>query len=53
MEVSEQQSCTFQGRTYSHDAEVCGDEKCMICDDGRWEDASDLFPPKKSGILSP
>lgn len=53
MQGSEYNSCSFKGRTYSHDAEVCDDKKCMVCNDGKWEDAYDLFPPKKSGIFSP
>jgi hypothetical protein len=53
MEGSQYNTCSFMDRTYSHDAEVCGDDKCMICNNGKWEDAIELFPPKKSGILSP
>jgi hypothetical protein len=53
MESSEQNSCSFHGRNYSHDSEVCTDEECMICNDGKWENSSDLFPPKESGLLSP
>ena len=53
MELFEKQSCSFQGRSYSDDSEVCDNEKCMICDDGNWVQSTDLFPPKKSGIFSP
>ncbi len=53
MENRYKNTCSYMGNTYAHDAEVCGDGKCMICKDGKWEDASDLFPPKESGIFSP
>ena len=53
MEPIKKNTCSFKGETYNHDAEVCGEEKCMICNDGKWEEFSDLFPPKASGIFSP
>ena len=53
MEPIKKNTCSFKGETYNHDAEVCGEQKCMICNDGKWEEFSDLFPPKASGIFSP
>lgn len=43
-------TCSYKGHTYEHDSEVCGDEKCMICNNGKWEETTALFPPKDSGI---
>jgi hypothetical protein len=53
MEPIKKNTCSFKGETYNHDAEVCGEEKCMICKDGKWEEFTGLFPPKASGIFSP
>ncbi len=53
MERSDYKSCIYQERMYHHDSEVCTESSCMICKDGSWEETTDLFPPKKSGILSP
>jgi hypothetical protein len=46
-------TCSYDGQTYGHDAEVCADGKCRLCKDGKWEETTDLFPAKESGILSP
>jgi hypothetical protein len=53
MEGSERKSCAYEGTLYSDDAEVCAEGKCMICQDGEWQETTELFPPKKSGIFSP
>ena len=29
-------TCSFDGKEYSHEAEVCTTTKCMRCDDGNW-----------------
>lgn len=53
METFEFNGCSLYGRNYSHDAHVCTEEKCVICNNGDWVDASELFPPKQSGLHSP
>ncbi len=30
-------SCTYNNRTYKHGALLCLMEKCMTCNDGKWE----------------
>jgi len=50
MERFTEDTCSYKGHTYGHDSEVCGDGKCMICKDGNWEETTDLFPPKETGI---
>ncbi len=53
MERSDYKSCMSNEQIYPHDSEVCTGSSCMICNDGNWQETKDLFPPKKSGILSP
>ena len=53
MERSSKSGCSFKDHLYPHDSEVCREGKCMICNDGKWEETDELFPPKTSGIFSP
>ncbi len=32
------QYCSFEGKTYSEDSEICALLRCMICKKGQWED---------------
>lgn len=32
------QYCSFEGKTYSEDSEICVLLRCMICKKGQWED---------------
>jgi len=36
--LSEKKGCIFEGMTYSHGTGLCVARKCMICDDGQWEE---------------
>ncbi len=53
MAESESNSCSLYDRNYPHDSHVCAEKTCMICNNGKWEETTDLFSPKRSGILSP
>lgn len=53
MDRSDKSGCLFEGRLYPHDSEVCTGTLCMICRDGDWEETTELFPSKDSGILAP
>jgi len=47
MAKTERKNCTFEGREYSHGTELCIEGKCMICNDGRWEQVvTEIFPPE-------
>jgi hypothetical protein len=38
-------SCRFGGYEYGTNAEVCTDEKCMVCSYGQWKQVDEyLFP---------
>jgi hypothetical protein len=53
MEPSDKKSCTHKDLTHAHGAQVCEEDKCMICNEGKWEDAMEMFPPTKSGVNTP
>ena len=37
--------CRFGGYEYRPDAEVCTEEKCMVCSHGQWKQVDEyLFP---------
>lgn len=46
----EVQGCKYKDQLQSHGSEICIAGKCMICNNGKWEDRVEMFPPTKSGI---
>jgi len=46
METKEKESCTFQGREYAAGTEVCQDDDCRVCVDGRLTEWRELCCPR-------
>ena len=42
METFERKECVRETRTYNHGSDVCHDEQCELCIDGRWVDKDEL-----------
>lgn len=51
MDLSRKSECTHRDRTYSHGSEMCIEERCMICNDGRWESSVHVYPPETPAPL--
>jgi hypothetical protein len=43
MPFADRKNCEIQDRTYVHGEKACAREKCLICNDGSWMEADDLF----------
>ena len=50
MEETEK-SCTYKNETYTEGMEVCLDDRCIVCKDGKWEDqAAGKLPASEAGV---
>lgn len=43
MEGSMKADCSIEGRKFVHGERHCLSDRCMVCDDGRWEDKTEIF----------
>jgi hypothetical protein len=43
MEGSTKIGCSFEGRKYVHGEKHCLSDRCEICEDGRWEEKTEIF----------
>jgi hypothetical protein len=44
---SEKTGCMFRHLHFVHDAEICEDEDCMICNEGLWEQSIEIYSAHK------
>jgi hypothetical protein len=41
----EKKGCVYEGLTYSHGTGLCVASKCVICEDGDWEEDAAIWQP--------
>ena len=42
MQTAQKEKCTFEGQTYEHGSELCDDEECLVCLNGKWVNMDNL-----------
>jgi len=45
MVSSEKIGCMFRSLHFVHSSEVCEAERCMICNEGMWEESVEIYTP--------
>ena len=53
VERADKVDCQMEGRPYAHGMEICEKARCLVCNDGEWQDLEGLSSLKKGLTIGP